>query len=525
MKIKNLLISLSLVACPVALAQDQAPTFTAKESLANTLKHLDTDGDFLSISNQTDYIDDIAIYLDNTLKSAPVPPKFKSINFPELLKATGFDEITSIGSSSKKQNNSFIHKTFLETKNANSGILSLLGGATETCIAPAYAPADTSLLLETKLDLTQVEKLVMNVLNSTDKKAAQEFSDNINQSIPPLGMSFSNLLSNLDTKLSIVASIDTHQQNFKTPPTVKVTARLDNIAKFVWPLLSKNLEGLIDIETQGSQHTFEIPEKIETAIGAYTVSVMFDLEKNHIWITNDTTHLAACLSSDKKLADTQDFQSTIKGLNNNGNALAYISKSLCLDVVKSIKALQKLDPKLEQLTTPMTEIEKIITQGQGLVFQFSKHLDGVSITSRTPTRMRASAMTSMFGVPVLASIAVPVVMDKLKDAERTRNLAQIKGLYFSLINYEAEFGDMPKELADLVKNGLIRKEVLNRVSTMKTNQGDMPVVYIYKENAKMNSIIMHTPAPIGDKHVILQRDGAALVIPAEELKGMLIRQR
>ncbi len=49
-------------------------------------------------------------------------------------------------------------------------------------------------------------------------------------------------------------------------------------------------------------------------------------------------------------------------------------------------------------------------------------------------------------ISVLASIAVPTVLDKLKDADRTKALSQIKGVYTSIVEFESEFGTRPGQL-------------------------------------------------------------------------------
>ncbi len=58
-------------------------------------------------------------------------------------------------------------------------------------------------------------------------------------------------------------------------------------------------------------------------------------------------------------------------------------------------------------------------------------------------------------IAVLASIAVPTVLDKLKDADRTKAVSQIKGVYTSILEFEAEYGTRPGQLVvddDLVEN-------------------------------------------------------------------------
>lgn len=58
-------------------------------------------------------------------------------------------------------------------------------------------------------------------------------------------------------------------------------------------------------------------------------------------------------------------------------------------------------------------------------------------------------------IAVLASIAVPTVLDKLKDADRTKALSQIKGVYTSIVEFESEFGTRPGQLVvddDLVES-------------------------------------------------------------------------
>ena len=159
----------------------------------------------------------------------------------------------------------------------------------------------------------------------------------------------------------------------------------------------------------------------------------------------------------------------------------------------------------------------MIKNSQGISWIAQKNKDGVLFVSNTPFRIRGSIMQYTMLTSTLASIATPLVLNKRKAADRTQNIIHMKQLLFAILQYENDNGKMPQNLDALLK----ANPDLNRLAIMKTDQGNKPVVYIFRKNPKDNDIMMHTPAPIEGKHVILKHDGSVTSIPAEELELLL----
>ena len=245
MKYKYVLLS-SLAILPLSSlshAQD-AQNVKINNSLTTAIQQVDTDGEYLKLEKASDLMEKIATAVDKYF--LPLARKqtddFPSgFSFTKALDVTGLNEITASSKSIKKHGKNYLTKSFIQTNGSRKGLLSILGKADQPWASLEYAPENTTLLLETHLDLSATPQIMRQIATLLDPETAKQMLASLSEKDPVAGNTIEQILAKLDSRISIVAELDetkTWELEGKAEsiklPSIQATGRIDGIAKFIW---------------------------------------------------------------------------------------------------------------------------------------------------------------------------------------------------------------------------------------------------------------------------------------------------
>lgn len=520
MKLKCFILS-SLAFVQFSHAQDSKDV-KIHNDLSTALQQVDTDGEYLKLEKSSKLIEFITSKADEYMlpemvKSGEIPAGF---SFDKMLGFTGISDITASSQSVKKYGDNYVSKNFIQTNGSRKGILSLLGKTDKPWAALEYAPANTSILLETHLDLTSIPKIMKQIAPMMEKEAAKEMLDSLNEKEPIAGLTLETVLMQANARISIIAELD-DTKAWGPPsqklPAVHTTGRIDGIATFLWKNYGKIISEQVPVKSEGNIHTILSPEKIPAPWGELTPVVVIDTDNNHIWFSLSAEHLQACRAGKSKLTDNKDFQLANKDNRDSGVARMYLSKqaiTIAMDLLETNMRKEMNEPMAQKV---VAEVFKYM-QKFGSVSSCVSHDDkGILVNTNAPFPLKNMQLA---GVPMIASLAglsYGPIMKHLESSQRTQDISQCKSIHAALLGYLVDNGDFPNNLQQLVDGGHMTKKYL----TMKKRK----LTYIKGlEAADGNKIILYTSPDKNGKAVYLRVDGAAKTAHHFELEEMLAKQ-
>jgi len=498
MKLNTFLLGCVVAFSPITVKAQQKQIAVNPE-LAHMFRYLDSDGQHLSISDDKEYLEDIATLADKLLGPDLRKEKLRNLSFLKLISVLGFDQITATGSSSKQHGNFHTKKFFIGTRNNMRGVFSLLGEKPRPFVASGFAPEGTDLIIETQLNLSQVADTTFKVVEIISPDDLREVKQNFATKVPVLDETVEKVLSHIDARLSIVAELDLNSR--KRP--FKATARIDHVAKYLWPVVEMEAKKNTKVESNGNVHRFSIP------IEGESLTVVFDLDADQVWLSMDKSHLVACMSKGKKLAVSGIYQLATRELPNAGSSELYISKNAISTLIMLAESQIPQEKIEENVRETWDSIKKKLSNSNGIAFRIQKNSDGLLLAGNTPYRIRN--MNLLYATPVLASIATPVVMQKLKMADKTKCIQNLKMLGASISVFNNDKGRYPKNLNELVAGSYLSAEQLQKMMLVKSDAGRVKAVYLNGNATPENAILIYTPKPIVGRYVYLLKDGSVQV--------------
>lgn len=395
MKMKKLLFSTIAISLGVSGLSAQTKIHP---KLTDVAAKVDTDGDYLKLSYiRNDYMKAMQyaeLLVDSFQLQKPDFPQ--DLKAREIMKLLGFDNISAVASSSKKQGAAWNNKDYLHTGGENKGILGLLGDNKTQFVGPNFAPADIDLMYQLRLNLSELPDIMKKVAMLTNSEVA--FKKNFEKEIPELGgMTISQLISKIDTTSTVIIDVD-FQKNRPLPfpvpmelPAVDLLARLDNVG-WMWPFLEKALleeSGLKWLKTEkDGVVTLTVPEDMKENLLGY--SLAFHLEDNNIWFSSSEALLDKSLSEGKKLAQDASFVKSLETLPKEGNFLFYMSNEMqkgVFDLYKKAETaaaesnddtLKKASPFIHKFFNDLTKSNEPLT----MVIDFDEQ--GILSITRLP---------------------------------------------------------------------------------------------------------------------------------------------
>jgi len=328
MKLKSVLLS-SLASLSFANAQE----VKLHNDLTTAIQQVDSDGEFLKLEKSGELLEKISQLADEYLLPQILEQGVtsKQFSFEKVLDLSGINDVTARSESIKQSGSSYITKHFIQTNGSRKGIFSFLGKADRPWASLSYAPADTAMILETHLDLTAVPSLVRQVAPLLEKNMADELLIPFTEPEDISGKTLEQMLNQFDTRISIVASLDstkTWGPPSQALPVVHATARIDGIAKFIWENYGPVISGSLPVRSEGNVHTIISPVPVDAPWGPLTPVLKIDTDNNYIWVSVSAEYLDLCMSGKTNITQNKDFQLANKSSRDKGATRFYLSKQL-----------------------------------------------------------------------------------------------------------------------------------------------------------------------------------------------------
>ena len=320
--------------------------------------------------------------------------KGEDINGKAILDALGLDTVTSYAMSSEKDGTEWKNLTFIHNGGSDKGLFSIIGKKGAEFSAPSMCPAGSDLVLQMDLDLRTVENLIRNIMKAGNAPVEdqKDFEDAMKEEMPQLGMNASAMLGKLNVRVNMAIDLDDKVK--LALPMVgemdkpRIVIRLDGI-NWIWdkmgddmiaetgmPLQKKEVDGVI---------TYSLPPQMAAQFMGYLPVFTVDKNKDQIWISSSPEFLSRSMSGEETLANSIAYKGTMKGLSENGNAIAYMSKDFA-DLLLNFHAIAVKNGMMEQLGDAKADIDKLVAElkliEQGTVSTVTRTDDGVLFTER-----------------------------------------------------------------------------------------------------------------------------------------------
>jgi hypothetical protein len=521
MKFKYFILS-SLAFVQFSNAQDTKDV-KIHNDLSTALEQVDTDGEYLKLEKSGALLEKITKIIDEYLlpdmvKSGDVPEKF---GFTKILDLSGISEIAASSQSVKQDGNSYISKFFAQTNGSRKGILSLLGKTDLPWASLEYAPANTSLLIETHLDLTSVPEIMKQIAPMMEKRTAKEMLDGLNEKGPLGKNTLEQMFLQANARISVIAELDktkTWQAEGHELPAIHVTGRIDGIAKFLWEQYGAVISQQIPTNSKGNIHTIISPEKIPSAWGQLTPILVIDTDKNHIWFSLSAEHLQACQSGKSKLTDNKDFQLVNKHNQDSGAARIFLSQQTISIFMNILETGMRKEMKAPMEQKMLKEVFKYMQNFSSISSCVSHDDKGILVHTNAPFPLKSMQLA---GVPMIASLAglsYGPIMKHLEASQRTEDIMKVKVIYSGLLGYMAGNDNaFPNNLQQAVDGGNLDQRFLT-LENRKLHyiKGLTPI--------DANKIILYTSPDKTGKVIFAKVDGSVRAVDQFEFEKLLTKQ-
>jgi hypothetical protein len=502
---------------------------TLSERLTIISKQLGDGGVHFSVTDAEHDIESLATAMDSLMGSIAPDMPF-DLNLQKVGRHLGIYEILGSGSSSSEEDAFWHNRSFMLTSGKHKGLLSLLGQSSQDPVAPAYAPAGIDLILEISLDLRQVEKMARKIAKSFDTEAIDEVGAVFSQELGP-EKTISSVPKGMQPRLSLALWMDESNMAEMGPETKiaapHLVARIDQ-GKALWELLEPVIKGESEIVEQDGATFYYTTDVIESPWGLLAPHFAWHVPSSTLWFALHKGDLQKCWSDGEKLVTSDAYIKATAKLPLKTNANAYFSAdgvALLSDLMTMAqgmiddemgeKMLEFMAPLLAQADSPHGYAATVTVLKNGIL----------SATNAPMPSKGTSAMgPGMIGtVAVLAGLTTPAVLKAKTNADKVKEINNMKQISTAIIEYDSKFDAYPSELLNLVKEGILEEEAYHRIVNPN-------VVYRGQKLEGMNfaksaDIVLYLELPDGDEVIFGNADGSVGVLPLDAFRKRLAKQK
>jgi len=504
-----MLKKLMLVVASAGLASGQVKL---SDRLAKIGSHLGEGGVHYSVTDGEGDMEAMAIFLDEMIRSLPDADIPEGLKFQSAGKDLGVYQVLGTGTSSSRQGEYWHNRTFWLTAGKHDGLLSLLGGTGVEAVAPSLAPIGTDLVLETELDLRQVVPVLKKMVKAVDAQASGELEGALAEPLTDGGEPIGKILPKISVRLTVGLWLDDEKQVELMPglklPAPHLFARLDR-AKVLWELISSELKDESEVIKKDGETTYLGPEE-ETPFGKMRPHLVWNEKSDQLWFSLFDDTLKVCRGEGKKLKDDPQFQAATNGLSADKNNMnAYVS-ARALELIKQGAGIAKM--MNEEAAVAVSMVEEVLKRADsknGYALTLSLLEDGILVGSNSAFPNKGSSMAGpggVAGIAVLAGLATPAILKAKKNADKAREINNMRQLSIALIAYDADFGELPAELALLEKEGILDVGVLSELAAPGLVYRGKSLGSLSK--AVSSEVLMYVEIPDLDKVVYGKADGS-----------------
>jgi hypothetical protein len=294
--------------------------------------YVDVDGDLAKIANM--------IHSQFGDTADQLPPHLNALDVDRVLSDLGLGGIKAMGMSSYEAGEQTHSRAFLYIPEERQGLLKVFGGDAGPFAALSLAPADTDLVVEQTLDLSEAFAVVNKMIaHFGGKEAHAEFASAMGELHPDFGFSMAQIFSKLNTRLIILGRVHPDKPldidlGFQCP-SFDLLLALDDSAwlyeKIVAGMKAKERpKAFAKMFKRGDGfELLTLPTMEEDDVVIMQPVLYHDLTSSRIYLASTQAFLDLCLGADKaRLVDTTDYKAAVAGLPTEGNGLYFGSPKL-----------------------------------------------------------------------------------------------------------------------------------------------------------------------------------------------------
>jgi hypothetical protein len=519
-----------------------APTIGSNTSfnstLANVVSNLDTNGAHFSITHIDQDLNQLAKAVDGILdiarkSSEDVPP---NLNIVKLIKDLGLSKIDAMGRSSRANKDIWHNRLFIQTNGDRSGLLSIMGEEGSEWRAAEIAPADADLVIEFDLNLRRLNETMKVVTTSFGEEAEMGFAEAMQEKIAGGALTLGDVFGKTDLRATLIFSLD-REKRWKVSeeiemPTINAAIRIER-GIWLWKQFGEEIEKNAEIGERDDLKTVKAPEEMDTPMGKLRPIIVLDEAKDLIWVSLTEDYLDKCLSKENTLASSDDFKQATAGFPDKGNGLFYVSADFSEEVLHQVdKAVKNLPAESEEAAifnavTNFIGLSGDINLSHGYAWSISNTKTGILCVGNSMLPDKGyGLMTGITPIATMAGLTAPIVVRQRSKADQIQAISNVRQIGLGLLEYDAEHGSYPTKLSELVDEGIMQKEALDKLINFDINGQIHEFTLIPGLNSSMppDTIILHSPAPIDGKRVVLTIDNAATMIPEQEFQERINNQ-
>jgi len=404
MKIALGVISAALLSLTPASAETKF-----SERLSRVESHLGDAGAHFSVTDSKGDLQGLAKFIDRLIDSIPnedIPDSFK---IEQIIGDLGLYSLEARGSSSHQIGSYWHNRSFILTDGKHEGLLSLLGDQSKAPTSSNFAPAGADLVLESSLNLREVERTAKKLSKIFGKEAEEDVTQGFQEEIKELGLNLADLFADFTIRGTVVLWLD-EEKTFEPQPGMKLpvphlAAKIDN-AGVLWKLLEKGIRAESEI-TEKDGEIIVSPKNAPqpTPFGEVHPKLIWSPKDNALYLSLTDADLTACRGQGEKILSSPSYQKATTSFPKELSSLIYVSS----DVFRLIETLaEKFSPMAPPesqglIKELMPYVKKLGTEG-GYAAAVSIQKDGFLTVGNFPFPVKGDyALMGPIGVSTLAA--------------------------------------------------------------------------------------------------------------------------
>lgn len=440
------------------------------ERLTRIAGHLGDGGAHFSVTDSKDDLKDLSGLIDQVIGALPDGQLPAGLKVEALFEDLGLFALEGSGASSHQVGDLWHSRSFFLTNGKHEGVLSLLGKESRISAARGFAPAGADLVLETSLDLREVERTMVKIAKAFGPDAEEEVASEMKSAITSAGLSLADLFVDFTVRGTLVLWMDDEKTFEMGPelmlPVLHFAGRLEN-AGLLWKILKKEMEGNDEsvLEEKDGEWTLRPKEKdVEAPWGMVQPQLVFNPESGELFVAMSDADLAACRGKGPKISEDADFEIAATGFPGKLSGLAYVSKDVLNLITKLTKEFSGEIPEEARgmVMEVIPHLEKLAARG-GFAGGFAVEKDGFLFVANLPFPIKGGGLLGGAGgiatIATFAGIAAPVMVKAKQAAEQVSDFARMKQLAVAQMVYQIDEGKFAGSLRELAKGGALDPEL------------------------------------------------------------------
>lgn len=501
------------------------------EKLTKIAGHLGEGGAHFSVTDSEDDLKNLAVFLDRILGAVPETDLPTGFEVETLFEDLGLYGLQGKGASAHQLDELWHNRSFFLTDGSRKGLLSLPGKKAAPSVAHEFAPPGADLVLETSLDLREVEKMARKIAGDLDPESAGEVEETFTQKLGAGGMTLASLLADFSVRGTLVFWLD-EEKTFATGPesaypVPHLAARLDQ-ATIVWTLLISELAEMGELVEDGDEVKF-IPDnsEIESPFGLLKPHFVWNPEKQQLFFGLTEADLAACRGEGARISTDRDFKRATEGFPEMTSGLAYLSRDFLETAVAVAKEYSRaLPPEAGEIAESLTPYAETLSRKGGYAGAFSVEEDGFLLVANLPEPMKGGGVIAGLGgistVATIAGMTTPMILKAKKAGDEVQKLSALKMYAGAQGVHRHEYGKYAPTI-DL----LLEREIIDPGVAEELKEADVKIILEGTTgNVPSTTVIGTIPSDRNPGSFLVARaDGSASEMTGEALTAQLEKQR